>query len=80
MNLGKTLEEVMKTSRRNQKICSYQVMYNNLNPTDQKALDAAWKSDMPLSLIVRALRQEGIKTSGDSVRAHRKGLCKCPKN
>lgn len=80
MSLGKTLEEIMKSSKRNSKVCSYQVMYNNLPPADQKALDAAWDIDMPLSLVVRALRQEGVKTSSDSVRAHRKGLCKCPKN
>lgn len=80
MSLGKTLEEIMKTSKRSHKVCSYQVMYNNLDSQDQKALDAAWKIEMPVSLVVRALRQEGIKTSGDSVRAHRKGLCKCPKN
>jgi hypothetical protein len=54
-------------------------MYNNLSPQDKKALDEAWASKMSINLVVRALRQEGIKTSGDSVRAHQKGICKCPK-
>jgi hypothetical protein len=79
MSLVKSLEEIKKTSRRSNKVCAYQVMYDNLNPQDKKALDEAWATDMPLSLVVRALRQEGIKTSSDSVRAHRKRICKCPK-
>ena len=79
MSLGKSLEELKKTSRRSNKVCAYQVMYDNLSPQDKKALDEAWASDMPTNLVVRALRQEGIKTSGDSVRAHQKGICKCPK-
>lgn len=80
MALGKALEEILKTSKRGNTHCAYQVMYNNLPPADQKALDAAWETNMPLSLVVRALRQEGIQTSSDSVRAHRKGMCRCPKN
>ena len=79
MSLGKSLEELKKSCKRNQKVCAYKVMYDNLNLQDKKALDEAWANDMPVSLVVRAIRQEGIKTSGDSVRAHRKGICKCPK-
>ena len=79
MSLGKSLEELRKSSKRNQNICAYQVMYDNLNVQDKKALDEAWATNMPVNLVVRALRQEGIKTSGDSVRAHQKGICKCPK-
>lgn len=79
MSLGKSLEELRKSSKRNQNICAYQVMYDNLNAQDKKALDEAWATNMPVNLVVRALRQEGIKTSGDSVRAHQKGICKCPK-
>jgi hypothetical protein len=79
MSLVKSLEEMKKVSRRNHTVCAYQVMYNNLSPQDKKALDEAWASKMSINLVVRALRQEGIKTSGDSVRAHQKGICKCPK-
>jgi hypothetical protein len=79
MSLGKSLEELRKSSKRSHTVCAYQVMYDNLNPQDKKALDEAWATGMPVSLIVRAIRQEGIKTSADSVRAHQKGICKCPK-
>ena len=80
MSLSKTLEEMSKTAKRIGTHCAYQMMYESLKPEDKKALDTAWANNMPLSLVVRALRQEGIKTSSDSVRAHRKGICKCPKN
>ena len=79
MSLEKSLEELKKSSRRSQNVCAYQVMYNNLNLQDKKALDEAWATGMPISLIVRAIRQEGIKTSSDAVRAHQKRICKCPK-
>jgi TRAP-type C4-dicarboxylate transport system substrate-binding protein len=54
-------------------------LYNSLPKEDQKALDKAWDAQLPVSLIVKALRQEGYKTSQDTVRAHKKGECKCPK-
>ena len=79
MSLGKSLEELRKSSKRSYTVCAYQVMYDNLNAQDKKALDEAWATNMPVNLVVRALRQENIKTSGDSVRAHQKGICKCPK-
>lgn len=80
MALNKTLKELEHTSRRMTKICSYQILYNSLSKEDQKALDDAWAKEMPVAIVVRALRQEGHKTSTDSVRGHVKGLCKCPKN
>ncbi len=79
MALGHTLEELLKNSKKSSPYCPYQLLYNSLPPEDKKALDAAWKVNMPVSLIVRALRQEGHKMSNDSVRAHGKGQCKCPK-
>lgn len=79
MALGKTLEQLSKSNKRSSIYCAYQVLYNSLPAEDKKALDAAWEVNMPVSLIVTALRQEKYKTSTDSVRAHVKGLCKCPK-
>jgi hypothetical protein len=79
MTLGKTLEELSKGSKRTSIYCPYQTLYNSLSLEDKKALDTAWKINMPINIIVRALRQEGHKTSSDSVRAHANGQCKCPK-
>lgn len=58
-------------------VCAYVSLYERLSQEDQKALDEAWEKGMPMSLIVNALRQEGHKTSNDSIRAHRKGDCRC---
>lgn len=55
-------------------------MYESLSPTDQKALDEAWAHGHSVHTVLAALRAEGIKTSNESIRAHRKGFCKCPKN
>jgi hypothetical protein len=79
MALGHTLQELMENSKKTSLYCTYQTLYNSLSPEDKKALDAAWKVNMPISLIVRALRQEGHKMSNDTVRLHSKGQCKCPK-
>lgn len=79
MTLADTIKEISKNMR-GQTYCAYQVLYNNLTKDDQKALDDAWNKGVPTSLIVKALRQEGHKTSSDSVRGHRNGECKCPKN
>ena len=78
MVLSETLDEFHKKSRRSSG-CAYIALYESLSKEDQKALDKAWERDMPLSLIVKALRQEGHKTSQDSLRAHIKGECKCPR-
>ena len=80
MPLGKTLQELSSKSRRSSKVCAYQHLYDSLSKEDQKALDVAWGNEMPVAIVVRALRQEGHKTSMDSVRTHRRGECKCPKN
>ena len=54
-------------------------MHDSLTPDNQKALDDAWKKGYSVNVVITALRAEGIKTSSDSVRAHRNGTCKCPK-
>jgi hypothetical protein len=78
MALADKLEELANRPRKSNG-CPYQYLYNNLPKEDQKALDAAWAKGIPTNLIVKALRQEGYKTSSDSIRAHRKGDCQCPK-
>jgi hypothetical protein len=80
MSLLKTLDELSKKTKRVNPYCAYKILYDSLPVEDRKALDSAIQKGMPVSLLVQALRQEKHKTSNDSVRAHVKGLCKCPKN
>ena len=64
---------------RTMSVCSYQAMYDNLSDKDKKTLDEAWAKSYPVNLIVQALRSEGHKCSSDSIRLHRSGTCRCPK-
>jgi hypothetical protein len=54
-------------------------MYDSLGKEDQKTLDEAWEKNYPVNLIVQALRSEGHKCSSDTIRIHRNGTCRCPK-
>jgi hypothetical protein len=60
-------------------VCPYQSMYNFLPKEDQKTLDDAWARNYPVNLIVQALRADGQKCSADTIRNHRNGTCRCPK-
>lgn len=60
-------------------VCAYQALYDSLPKEDQKALDDAWAKNYPVNLIVQALRSEGRKCSADTIRTHRTGTCRCPK-
>lgn len=79
MALNETLAALAKDNKRASNFCAYKFLYDSLSKQDQTALDNAWAKEMPVSIVVKALRQEGHKTSMDSVRAHRKGECRCPK-
>lgn len=68
-----------RTTSRGSTFCSYQVLYNSLNPADQKTLDDAWAKNYPVNLIVQALRADGHKASSDTMRLHRNGTCRCPR-
>jgi hypothetical protein len=61
-------------------ICVYQKMLNEMPEDERKALDEAWKKEISQRVILQALRSEGYKTSNEAIRAHRTGVCKCPKN
>lgn len=78
MALSDKIEELANRPRKSSG-CPYRALYDRLPKEDQKAIDKAWEKGIPTSLIVKALRQEGHKTSSDSIRAHRKGDCQCPK-
>ena len=81
MALDDTFKEIIskREARRYSTACAYQVLYDSLNDKDKKAIDDAWAKSYPVSLIVQALRADGHKCSSDSIRAHRNGACKCPK-
>lgn len=79
MALADQIETLIKKRTKSPTHCAYAVFYSNLSKEDQKALDAAWEKNYPVSVVVRAIRSEGHKTSSDAVRAHRNGTCRCPK-
>jgi hypothetical protein len=64
---------------RGSQYCAYQEMYKKLSKEDQKALDDAWAKNYPVNLIVQALRADGHRCSSDTIRVHRNGSCRCPK-
>jgi cell division inhibitor SulA len=78
MGLAERMEEILK-SQRPSGPCAYQALYDYLPKEEQKALDEAIKKGMAQSVIIRALRAEGYKCSSDTMRAHFKAQCKCPK-
>lgn len=79
MPLGKTLEEIASTRKNLLNVCRYQALYESLTPEDKKALDAAWEINLPMNVILIALRKEGHKIGKETIINHRKGQCKCPK-
>ena len=81
MALENALQEIIskRTVRRSGGVCSYQEMYDNLPADDKKTLDEAWGKGYPVSLVVQALRADGHKCSADTIRLHRSGTCRCPK-
>lgn len=82
MGLEKAIEELLSTRKTNQSLtyCAYQSLYNSLPDADKATLDKAWANNFPVNLIVQALRKEGHKCSSDTIRAHKNGTCKCPKD
>jgi hypothetical protein len=82
MALDKAFDEIISKRvagrlLRNQ--CAYKSLYDILSKEDQKTLDEAWEKNYPVNLIVQALRSEGHKCSSDTIRVHRNGTCRCPK-
>jgi hypothetical protein len=78
MALEDRLKNMADTRIRPDTYCAYQVMYDALNSLDKEALDNAWAKGYSQNIVLLALRAEGIKSSNESIRAHRNGLCKCP--
>lgn len=82
MGLEKAIEDLLAARKDNKSLlfCAYQALYNSLPDTEKTVLDKAWANNFPVNLVVQALRKEGYKCSSDTIRAHRNGTCKCPKN
>jgi TRAP-type C4-dicarboxylate transport system substrate-binding protein len=80
MPLADKIEELLIEKNKPNNFCAYKAMYDALAPKDQKALDEAWQKGYSVNIVLTALRAEGIKSSNESIRAHRKGMCKCLKN
>ena len=81
MALDKAIQSILesRTIHRGSEVCAYQSLYNQLNENDQKTLDDAWAKNYPVNLLVQALRADGHKCSADTIRTHRNGTCRCPK-
>lgn len=79
MSLEKKLQELAIKQKMFSPFCAFQLMLNTMPEKDQKALQDAWAKGYSANIILKALRAEGYKATADSIRAHQKGLCKCPK-
>jgi hypothetical protein len=81
MALNDKFSEILskRSVRRGSPNCAYFDLYQSLSKEDQKALDEAWVKNYPTNLIVQALRADGHKCSSDTIRLHRNGTCRCPK-
>lgn len=79
MSLEKKLEELASKQKAFSKYCAYKMVLDSMPEKDIKSLEAAWERGLSANIIVKALRAEGYKTTPESIRHHRKGMCKCPK-
>lgn len=77
MSLADKIENAVQERTKPKNYCAYQFMYDALTPENKQALDNAWAKGYSVNVILTALRSEGIKSSNESIRAHRNGLCKC---
>jgi len=79
MGLADRIAESASKRIKTDNYCAYQTMYDSLTPENKQALDDAWAKGYSANIVLMALRAEGIKSSNESIRAHRNGMCKCPK-
>ena len=81
MALENTFETIIASRKRfsMSPYCAFIMLYNTLSKQDQKSLDDAMAKNYPVNIIIQALRTDGHKCSADTLRLHRDGTCKCPK-
>ena len=80
MSLETVISELAAQQKNFSPYCSYQQTLNTMTEKDRKALEDAWEKGISANIIVKALRAEGYKATAESIRAHRRGVCRCPKN
>jgi adenine-specific DNA glycosylase len=59
------------------KICPVQVIMDSLDEKNRQALKKAIDSNLAAYVISKTVRAEGMKLAEMTIRAHRKGECKC---
>ena len=81
MALENAINQILekRTLHKSTVYCAYRTMYEGLSKEDKKTLDDAWAKNYPVNLIVQALRADGKKCSADTIRTHKDGTCRCPK-
>jgi hypothetical protein len=61
-------------------LCAVGILIEKLPAEDRKALLEAIDKNFPTQTLVKALRQEGYRTSDNNFNVHRQGKCRCPKS
>lgn len=72
-----SLKETIEKAWRKEDFCPVGRIIKSLSDEDSIAFADAIKNGIPHAVLVRALRQEGHKTSKDSIGAHLHKQCKC---
>ena len=62
---------------RSAKDCVVAVLIDQLDETNRKAFLSAMERNVPVYLLTKALRSEGLRMSEESLRSHKAGICKC---
>jgi len=59
------------------RLCPVQVIMDALDEKNRLALQKAMAGNLPAYVISKTVRAEGMKLAEMTIRAHRKGECKC---
>lgn len=79
MGIANKIDQLVIQRKKPTGYCAYKALYDSLPKEDQIALDQAWEKKYSINIILTAIRSEGHKSSNESLRAHKNGMCKCPK-
>ena len=78
MSLANSIQEMIKVQQPKSMYCSYYSLYLSLTNEDKTALDSVI-NDYSSNVLASVLRQEGYKIGKETINAHKKKLCRCPK-